>query len=69
MNTWTGLIVDDPNGVIEVGKPTKLTCKYMKGRRETVHTVRWYLSYQNKDYGNVSIDYLFINFGLDFLSS
>ena len=46
--------VDNPNGNFEVGKPAKLTCFYALGRTERVHTVKWYLSYQNKDYGKVS---------------
>ena len=49
--------VDNPNGVIEVGRQTKLTCNYLKTRRETVDKIVWYVSYEasNANYGNVSI--------------
>ena len=49
--------VDNPNGVIEVGKQCKLTCNYMINSRETIHAIRWYFSYQdtNSNYGNVSL--------------
>ena len=36
--------VDNPDGVVEVGKRTKLTCNYMMMRQETVHLIRWYFS-------------------------
>ena len=49
--------VDNQNGVIEVGKQTKLTCNYFKNNRESLHAVRWYFSYQdtNSNNGNVSL--------------
>lgn len=47
--------VDNPNGVIEVGRQTKLTCNYLKTRSETVDKIIWYVSYEasNTNYGSV----------------
>jgi len=47
--------VDNPNGVIAVGKQTKFTCNYSKNRRETISITRWFLSYENSNanFGNV----------------
>ena len=36
--------VDNPDGVIEVGKRTKLTCNYAISVRETVNSIHWYFS-------------------------
>ena len=53
--------VNNPNGVIEVGKQCKLTCNYVINSREAIHAIRWYFSYQdtNSNYGNVSSLVLF----------
>jgi hypothetical protein len=47
--------VDNPDGVIVVGKQTKFTCNYSKNRRETISVIRWFLSYENSNanFGNV----------------
>jgi len=47
--------VDNPNGVIQVGEQTKLTCNYLTNSRETVNKIIWYVSYEasNTNYGNV----------------
>ena len=49
--------VDHPDGVIEIGKPTKFTCAYMTSRSDRVNAIRWYISYKNSNdnFGNVSI--------------
>ena len=51
------ITVDHPDGVIEIGKPTKFTCAYMTSRSDRVNAIRWYISYKNSNdnYGNVSI--------------
>ena len=52
------ITVDHPDGVIEIGRPTKFTCAYMTGRSDSgVNAIRWYISYKNSNdnYGNVSI--------------
>jgi len=47
--------VDSPNGVIEIGKRTKLTCSYMTSRSDSIKAIRWYISYKasNNHFGNV----------------
>jgi len=47
--------VDHPDGVIEIGKPTKFTCAYMTSRSDRVNAIRWYISYKNSNdnFGNV----------------
>jgi len=49
------ITVDHPDGVIEIGKPTKFTCAYMTSRSDRVNAIRWYISYKNSNdnYGNV----------------
>ena len=51
------ITVDHPDGVIEIGRPTKFTCAYMTSRSDRVNAIRWYISYKNSNdnYGNVSI--------------
>ena len=51
------ITVDHPDGVIEIGRPTKFTCAYMTSRRDSINAIRWYISYKNSNanYGNVSI--------------
>ena len=53
------ITVDHPDGVIEIGKPTKFTCAYMTSRSAPIKAIRWYISYKNSNdnYGNVSIMY------------
>ena len=51
------ITVDHPDGVIEIGRPTKFTCAYMTSRSDSINAVRWYISYKNSNnnFGNVSI--------------
>ena len=51
------ITVDHPDGVIEIGRPTKFTCAYMTSRSDRINAIRWYISYKNSNdnYGNVSI--------------
>ena len=51
------ITVDHPDGVIEIGKPTKFTCAYMTSRSDRIKALRWYISYKNSNdnFGNVSI--------------
>ena len=51
------ITVDHPDGVIEIGRPTKFTCAYMTSRSDSINAIRWYISYKNSNdnYGNVSI--------------
>ena len=52
------ITVDHPDGVIEIGRPTKFTCAYMAGRSDSgVNAIRWYISYKNSNdnFGNVCI--------------
>ena len=51
------ITVDHPDGVIEIGRPTKFTCEYMTSRSDRINAIRWYISYKNSNdnYGNVSI--------------
>jgi len=47
--------VDNPDGVVAIGKQTKFTCNYSKKRSETISVIRWFLSYENSNanFGNV----------------
>ena len=51
------ITVDHPDGVIEIGRPTKFTCEYATSRSERINAIRWYISYKNSNnnFGNVSI--------------
>ena len=43
------ITIDNPNGVIEVGRQTKFTCNYMKHRTETILSIGWIVSYENSN--------------------
>jgi len=49
------ITVDHPDGVIEIGRPTKFTCAYMTSRSDSINAIRWYVSYKNSNdnFGNV----------------